>query len=109
MHTHIQTCRTIHLYPKPLPGLATRGAFLLEQSDLSWFAKPLDFGNPPAPSLSQSSFPLSSAHTYISSPGLTPRLLRCTFAMVPKPHNPVSVCLQPLNITCTSLKGFDLT
>lgn len=70
MHTH-----TDLLNNSPLPQTFTwvgnkrqRRAFLLEQTDHSWFAKPLDFGNPPAPSPSQSSFPLSSAHNSISSP-----------------------------------------
>lgn len=51
-----------------------RGSFLLEQTALSWFAKPLDFGDPPSPSpITELISPLlSSAHIYIRSPDQAP-------------------------------------
>lgn len=73
-----------------------RGSFLLEQTALSWFAKPLDFGDPPSLSPSQSSFPLSSAqHTSTSDLLTKPQAAEMQVCCGSKPHSHVSVGLQP--------------
>ena len=104
--TFIQMLRTIYMQKhihkyllnnSPLPQAFTwagtrgmqRGSFCLEQTALSWFAKPLDFGDTPAPSPSQSSFSLFSAQdTYRSALLSKPQAAEMQVCYGPKATQP---------------------